>query len=339
MMRVNLVLNGFGNVGKAFFRLVEEKKDFCRKRYSLDLEWSALLRRESGVVFTPEKRKKLAAAISVPDYAAALAWGKKPVLEDILQKDHENVLVDCAVSDNRTGEPGYERIMSALKEGWHVVTADKGPLVFGWKRLRDEAYRNGRSLKMSGAAGAALPALDLATKSIAAARIISVEGILNGTTNYLLTRMMEGGLFSDVLAEAQEMGIAEPDPSNDIGGWDTAAKILLISNAVCGTDLNLDDVKVEGVTSIPESVITSCVLERKKLKLLGRMRYEGEEVKLEVVLALIDESHPLYGVDGVDKGITFVTDTMGKITLTGGKSDPKGAAAALLKDIVNIYLR
>jgi homoserine dehydrogenase len=172
---------------------------------------------------------------------------------------------------------------------------------------------------------------------MAGGEINRIEGILNGTTNYILTRMNEGITYPAALQEAQQMGIAEPDPSQDVEGWDTAAKILIITNAVLGTVYTLKDIHVEGITNIPSELLEEAKKTGKKTKLIGRSIKEGDGGELATRLSLIGSSHPLFGVDGAQKGITFFSDTMDSVTVTGGKSDPRGAAAALLKDIINIF--
>jgi homoserine dehydrogenase len=194
-------------------------------------------------------------------------------------------------------------------------------------------------LRFSGATAAALPTLDVALYSLAGTEISRIEGILNGTTNYILTRMKEGIEYQKALKEAQSRGIAEPDPTLDVGGWDTASKILIISNAVLHTDFSLADVKVDGITAVPTNLLNEGKEEGRALKLLGKITKETGSFHLEVGVTLIDKDHPLFGVDGTNKGITFLTDTMDSITVTGGKSDPRGTGASLLKDIINIYFQ
>jgi homoserine dehydrogenase len=149
---------------------------------------------------------------------------------------------------------------------------------------------------------------------------------------------MEQGIgYSEALEEAQAKGIAERDPSLDVEGLDTAVKLLLIANAVMGLDLSLKNIKVQGITHIPSQVLEAAKKEGKALKLLGRIQRTKEDFRAEVSLSAVSRSHPLHGVDGTNKGLTYFTDSMGAVTVTGGKSDPRGAAAALLKDIINIY--
>ena len=149
--------------------------------------------------------------------------------------------------------------------------------------------------------------------------------------------MRAGARYEEALKEAQAKGIAESDPSLDVEGWDTASKLLLIANTALNKVYSLDDVKVEGITNMSPQLLQQGRKKGKALKLLAIMERDEEELDLEVGPVLIDQSHPLYGVDGTTKGITFITDSMDSITVLGGKSDPRGAAAALLKDIIHIY--
>ena len=199
------------------------------------------------------------------------------------------------------------------------------------------AAENKVAFKISGATGAALPTLDIGFFSTAGAEITSIEGILNGTTNYILTRMKEGSNFQSALKEAQEKGIAEPDPSLDIVGWDTAYKMLLISNSLLNIDISLDEVKVTGIRAIPQKLVNKGREKGKSLKLLGILSGKEGNYQVQVKPEVIDENHPLYNVNGTEKGIVYHTDTMSSITVSGGKSDPLGAAASLLKDIIHIY--
>jgi homoserine dehydrogenase len=339
MRIINIVLAGFGNVGKGFLQVLQEKKQFCRSRYNLDIEVHSIFRR-GGALLSPRPlniKEILAKYSSSSSFKENPCWKPGLELKDALGSLEPGVLVACTPSGIRDGEPGLSHIHCALDKGWHVVTADKGPLVVDFRRLKKKAERNHLALKFSGATAAALPTMDVALHSLAGAGISQVEGILNGTTNYILTRMKEGINYRQSLEEARSKGIAEPDPSFDVEGWDTASKILIISNAALNTDFSLNDVKVEGITRILPRLLSRAREKGKALKLLGKIYKKEGKFKLKVALTIVNGSHPLFGVDGTNKGITFFTDTMGAVTVTGGKSDPRGAGASLLKDIINIY--
>lgn len=333
---INIVLVGFGNVGRAFLRVLQEKRELCRARYGLEMCLRSVFKSSGAFFFNRELKIE-----DILEYSTSSQkspdWRQGLELSSVLGSLEPGVLVECTPTDIKSGEPGLSHMNDALDRGWHVVTANKGPLVVDFGGLCAKAKQNRVALKFSGATAAALPTLDVALYSLSGTEIYCIEGILNGTTNHILTRMMQGGSYHEALEEAQSQGIAEPDPSLDVGGWDTASKILIISNAVLQTNFSLDDVSVRGIQEIPDELLDKGREKGKTLKLLGRLSRKDKEFRLEVALTVMDHSHPLFGVDGTNKGIVFYTDTMDSITVTGGKSDPRGTGASLLKDIINIY--
>jgi len=339
MKSVNIIVAGFGRVGRAFCKIVEDKRAGCLERYGLDLNLRAVFKRDGGLfgdtplVIEPSLTGAPLAAQKSPDWKPGLC------VQDIIGNLDPGVLVECTPSDLRTGEPGLSYLTAALDQGWHAVVASKGALVLRFKELIGLARRNGVQLKFSGAAAAALPTLDVGIGSLAGADVLGIEGILNGTTNFIMTRMGEGQDYEQALSEAQGKGIAEPDPTLDVDGWDTACKLLLISNAVMRTNFSLGEIQVAGIRGISHELVIKAGQLGKAIKLMGKCSRDEPDHpwKLEVGLALLDPSHPLYGVNGTTKGITFYTDTMGSVTVIGGKSDPIGTGASLLKDIIGIY--
>jgi homoserine dehydrogenase len=339
MRKVNIILMGFGHVGQAFLRVAQQKRELCRLRYGLDIKFYSIFELGGAV----HSARSLNTSEILGEYSSSSLIRKNPLwkadlkLRSVLESIKPGVLVECTPSNIKSGGPGLSHIRHALDRGWNVVTASKGPLVIDWRGLQEKAGKKHVALKFSGATAAALPALDVALYSLAGAEIYRIEGILNGTTNYILTRMKEGVDYKEALKEAQAKGIAETDPSLDVSGLDTASKILIISNALLNTDFTLDDMTVEGIDTIPPYLLSQGRKKDRALKLLGILVKRPEELQLEVRLTVIDSSHPLFGVNGTNKGIVFTTDTMNSVTVTGGKSDPRGAAASLLKDIINIY--
>ncbi len=326
MQVINLILFGTGHVGRAFFDLLNRKHPFCRTRYSLDFKIRAVIRSKAASVLS-----------AFPVSADKLEWNNKPDLKKILKDSSPGAAVMCLPSAEQDGQPGSGMILSAFSEGWDVVTADKAPLVTDGAQLLEAACKQGRRMKMSGAAGAALPGLDTALYSLAGTEITLVEGLLNGTSNYILTRIQEGAAYGSALREAQEKGIAEPDPSLDVEGWDTAKKMLLLTNIVFQKKIRLTDIPVQGITGLNPDLVGKARSGEGVIKLLGRLRRESGKFQLDVGPRLLNPSHPLAGVSGADKGISFETDSMGRVTVTGGRSDPQGAAASLLKDLIGLY--
>ena len=334
---VNLVLMGYGNVGKALVTLLKEKTDRLMESHGLSLLLQAIFRSTGGLFPCAGLKIEDILEAKAADLSFHPLLKSDLSLESVLREVEPGVLVECTPSNLKTGEPGLTHIRLALDSGWHVVTANKGPLAVDFSGLRKKASRRRLALKFSGAAAAALPALDVGLYSLAGAEILAIEGILNGTTNFILTEMGKGRGYSEALQEARARGIAEPDPVYDVEGWDTAVKLLLIGNAVMGLELRLSDISVAGIVDLPVELVGRTRSEEKSLKLLGSIRREQSGTIASVAPCPIDHSHPLFGVDGRAKGITYFTDTMGAVTIIGGKSDPRGAAAALLKDVINIY--
>ena len=339
MKSVNIIVAGFGRVGRAFWKVVEDKRKVCRERYGLDLVLKAVFKSDGGIF----SETPISVEPSLPGAPLRIQespdWKPRLRVQNIIADLEPGVLVECTPSDLRTGEPGLSYLTAALEKGWHAAAASKGALVLRFKELTGLARQNGVQLKFSGATAAALPTLDVGIQSLAGADVLGIEGILNGTVNFILTRMGEGMDSERALREAQDKGIAEPDPTLDIDGWDTACKLLLICNAVMRTDFGLNEVRVEGIRGISKDLVIKASRLGKAVKLMGKCTKDERDHpwKLEVGLALLNPSHPLYGVNETTKGITFYTDTMGSVTVTGGRSDPLGTGAALLKDIIGIY--
>ena len=340
MKTIPIALTGFGHVSRAFVTLLREKEGDLESRYGLRFTIMAVVKAE-GCLFSGQPLdighvfKSGGAGVE-----GSPAWQPGMWIPEIFKTaGRGGCLVECTPSNLKTGEPGLSYIILALENGWNVVTASKGALVIAFRKLREMAAAQGLALKFSGATAAALPTLDVGLVSLAGAGIEGIQGILNGTSNYVLTKMAAGLSYEEALQESRRWGIAEPDPSTDVEGWDSAAKLLLIANACLGTNLSLNDVKISGISGLPEGYVGEARKEGKSVKLLATAapKKNGRGWSLEVRPSLLDPAHPLFHVNGTERGITFFTDTMGAVTLTGGRSNPRGAAAALLKDLINIY--
>jgi homoserine dehydrogenase len=340
MKTVPLVVTGFGNVGRAFFSLLREKAEDLEGRYGLRLEVMAVARAEGCFYSGGPLEVRHVSKAGEPWTSGNPSWREGLRATDVIAGlGRGGSLVECTLSNLSSGEPGLSYITAAFQGGWHAVAASKGALVVGLPALRALAAANGVFLKFSGATAAALPTLDVGLFSLAGARIEGIQGILNGTSNYILTRMGDGLDYGEALKEARDKGIAEPDPSNDVDGWDTATKILLITNACLDSEYVLKDVQVRGIAEVTIDLVQSARREGRSVKLLATAApgRKGGRWSLDVHPSIIEATHPLAHVNGTEKGITFLTDSMGSVTVTGGRSNPRGAAAALLKDIINIY--
>jgi len=257
-----------------------------------------------------------------------------PTVDELLAGGGWDVVADATPSDLTTGGPALVHARAALGAGVHFATAAKGPLVRGHGELRELARRTGAGFRFSAATGAALPTVDTVEFALAGARVLAMEGVLNGTSNYVLDRMGESVELETALAEARERGIADGDGRADVAGADTAAKLVAIANAVWGGDLALEDVAVTGIEGLDPAQVRAAARAGEAVRLIGRAVLEEGRVRAEVRPVRVTRDHPLAGLRGADKAITFETDTMGRLTLSGGRSDPRAAGAALLRDVL-----
>jgi homoserine dehydrogenase len=341
-MQVKIGLSGFGHVGRNFAALLAEKEGDLSRRYSLDLQL-VLAANSRGAVsaengLDPGLLGRLQASRDLDGLKGFTAGLTGPAA---VAAAGAAVWVEATPSPAREGfEPAFTNMKLAIAGGIHVVTLSKGPLVHAFAEIMELAAAAGVKIKYSGATAAALPTVDVALASLAGSRITAVEGILNGTSNYILTCMEEEGLdFAGALARARQQGIAEPDPSLDVGGWDTAYKLLIIANTLFGGAFTLEHMDVQGIEGIGPADQEAARRLGGTLKLVGSARLTGEGYILQAGPQILPGRHPLAGVRGTSKGIHFVSDTLGPLTVLGGPSDPRGAAAAALKDIINLYQR
>ena len=340
MATKRVILCGFGTVGKAFAHLLLERHRQVIDKYGLNIKIAAVVA-SGGAAVSDQGALPLDSLLAHVDAGnkveTFLTHGRTGLsgVQAITEIPAE-VLLETTPTNLVDGEPARAHISAALNRGLDVVSANKGPLVLFHREILALAKNTGRRIFMSAATAAALPTLDVGLMSTAGANVLAAEGILNGTTNYILTRMhVDLCEYEAALKAAREMGIAETDPTLDVEGLDTRNKLLILSNCIFGKDLGPDDVAVEGITGVSSADIFKAVLDDKVIKLMGSAEWNNGEVKVSVAPKALEKTHPLAAVNYAEKGISFLTDTMGRITVTGGKSSPEGAAAALLKDLIH----
>jgi homoserine dehydrogenase len=325
-----IAIIGFGGVGSAFYHLFNEKQSSLPTVAS-PLSISYILSRTGGYHFTSPEFDLSTQAIR-SSLSPTMSW------ETILADPRVRVIVELTPTNVETGEPGLSYIKEALTAGKHVITGNKGPLLHAMNELKTLADLHRVRLLYGCTAGGALPSLDTARYSLSGTSILGFEGILNGTTNYILHLMTLNQMsYEDALKQAQLEGIAETNPHLDVSGYDTATKIAIIANTLFMTKLTLSDIEIQGIEHIKTSDILSARLSHQKIKLIGRFSTKSsDKLEASVKPVVLDETHPLYHVDAKNKAITYYTDTMGHLTISGGASGLKSAAAAIFRDLVNL---
>lgn len=250
---------------------------------------------------------------------------------DLIGEADAEVVVESTPTELTRGEPGLSHVKAAMQRGRHVICTNKGPLAIAMPALIELAHHNQVIFKFSGTVGGGTPVLDFAKKCLEGSKIRSISGILNGTSNFILSKMAsEGVAMADALSEAQRLGYAEADPTYDIGGFDTACKLVITSNYVMGSSLSIRDVDITGITEIQQSDIARARSDGKVLKLIGRVE-GGAKVSPEMVLS----THPL-NVSGTFNAICFDTYPSGEITLVGKGAGGMETATSVLRDLIEI---
>ncbi|EKE79044.1 homoserine dehydrogenase [Oceanibaculum indicum P24] len=323
---VRVAIAGFGGVGRATANLLLSRRDRYRRVYGTDIRLVAVCGSRSGLAD-----------------ADGLETGRLDALEpglsgpEFIEASGADILIEAGPSDFRTGGPGLAYIRSSLSSGRDTIVISKGALVHSGPSLRAMARSSGALLKLSGAAAAALPTLDLIEHSLKGCEVLEVEGILNATTNYLLDAMTTQNLgFDEALGRAQAGGFAEADPRNDTEGWDTASKLILIANFGLDAGLTMDDLVVDGIQSITEQQIEAWRKEQRVPKLVGSLIRTGGAIRAAVGVRTYPLSDPLAQVSGKNKAIRITTDAMGETIAIGSGTEPLATAAAALKDLEHI---
>ncbi|WP_303984766.1 homoserine dehydrogenase [Niallia circulans] len=336
MKQKKIIITGYGTVGKEFIELLYRKKEVYIKQYQTELIVTGVVG-SVGMIYEPQGldlsilNQLPTGSIGISQYASM----KDLVLESpVIQGD---ILVECTPTNLETGEPALSYIKKALEAKMDIVSISKGALVHSLPELLAIAKGKGCHIKYSGATAAALPTLDIGEFSLAGSTIQSIKGILNGTSNFILTSMSEGNLtFEKALQLAQENGIAEKNPDLDIKGLDSACKILLLANGLLHTNLTLEDVDIDGIDKITKADIQRAKINSCEWKLIATAKKQRDKFILQVKPEMIPPENPLIHVKGTNKGILFETEEMGAICCVGGASHPRGAAAAAMKDMINL---
>ncbi|MEA1907715.1 MAG: homoserine dehydrogenase [Euryarchaeota archaeon] len=266
------------------------------------------------------KRKKDTGTVATTDMTAV----------DIIESVDHEIVVETTPTEMETGGIGLIHIRKAFEMGRHVVTSNKGPLVAKYSELRGLARKNNLHFRFEATVGGAMPILNLSEEALAGNRILAIEGVLNGTCNYILSRMDDEGVsYEQALGEAQELGIAEADPTADVDGIDTVAKIVILANSVFGMDVGYEDVDVTGIAKITPEAFKLAKDGGYTIKLIG----EIQDGLLKVAPKMVPRNHPL-NIGGTFNLASIRTELAGRITIGGIGAGSIETASAILSDVL-----
>ncbi len=320
---------GFGTIGQSVAKIIKEKQDFFEKRYGEPLIIVGALDSKNFVI--DQDGLDADSVIKTKCDTGRVGGRAYKNIEEALDSVDFDILIEVTSTDIKTGGAGLNNIRHALETGKDVVTANKGPLALHYKELISLADEHDRYLLFEGTVGGAMPIINLNKYDLAGQKIKSIRGIFNGTCNYILTKMDDGQPFEQALKEAQQQGYAETDPTNDVEGYDSACKVVILANSIFGRNATLKDVEITGITSINSDAVALAQNNGMVIRLIG----EVSATKLEVAPRLIPRGHPL-SLPGTLNTAEIITEYAGPITVSGVGAGGPETASAILSDIIDI---
>ena len=331
---MRIILVGYGVVGKGVTTILARRYAEKVKDYGFNPKIVAIADIDGAVInprgLSPEKLevlKQTRPISSDPEFG-------HPEMSalDVIESVEAEVVVEVTPVNIKNGEPALSHITKAFKTGKHVVTTNKGPLALAMPALTELAEYNNVYLRFSGTVGGGTPMLEFAKRCLAGDKILSIRGILNGTTNYILTEMSQNRVtFQEALTNAQKLGYAEREPSMDIDGFDTACKVVILANWILNKKITLKDVDRTGIRDVSLQALDEASKRGNTIKLIGSIDGNTTTVKpMEIA-----KNNPLC-VSGVLNAITFSTEYAGEETLVGRGAGGIETASAVLRDLLDI---
>lgn len=329
-MKIGII--GYGVVGRNFHRLIERDREELKLRYGIipqviaACDRSGYIVNEEGLGYEGLSRLKASGA----GFAVA-EGGKVGSAMEMLSSVRLDVLIETSVANFADGEPAYGFIRTALRGGLHVITTNKPPLALYMPTLLEEASYGGAELLYSGTVGGGTPFLSMGTRALRGNRVRGIRGVLNGTTNYILSRMLNDGLEMRLaLAEAQRMGVAEADPSLDLGGFDSAAKLVILMNHIMNRRVTIGELEIGGIHGVDAEMAAMAKKRGMALKLIAR-----SDPKPSVSVEEVEAASPL-NVGGTYNALEIQVEDLGMEYLIGKGAGGPETATAIIRDLVEL---
>ncbi len=338
-MILRLAIIGYGNVGREFARMLVRKRDWLLRVKGLDIEVLAIATRSKGSLLSERGLDLERVERCLVDDGHLRGYGGE-ITEmaplEIIDNCDADVMVELTTLDIGSGQPAIDHISNALQSKMHVITANKGPIAFAYDKLESLAKSRNVRLRFEGTVMDGTPVFNLAEKTLQGCEIVRLEGILNSTSNYVLTEMSRGRSLDDAVKEAQRQGIAEADPSLDIEGWDAAAKITALANVLMSAGLTPHDVTREGIGKVSQDQIASAGSAGEKIRLVARAERTDSGISASVAPVRVRPDSPFWSVDGTSSALTISTDLMGDLTILETNPAVTQTAYAVFSDLLLI---
>ena len=344
-MEIKIEIIGFGTVGMGFLEILNKKANILKEKYDFLPKIVAITDKMKGSLIDEEGidiqrlLKIIKEGGDLKDYNNGFFAFEERNSLDIIEEIKSDILIEMTYTNLNTGEPATTHIKKAFEKGKHVVTSNKGPIALYYKDLKKIADEKNLLLGIEGTVLSGTPVFNLIEETFPPNSIKRIKGILNGTTNYILTKMeTEGMSYESALKKAQELGYAEADPTADVEGFDALAKVLILSNVIMEGDLKKEDITREGITRISSDDINEAAKSGYRYKLIGSVeKEENGKIKASVKPLKIPFSDPLSGVSGATNALTFETDLLGSVTIQGPGAGKIETGFSIMIDVLRIF--
>ena len=338
MKQISIMMVGFGNVGQALVRLLMRKQPELQEKYQIQFKVTGIATGRHGTAINPdgidlntalelaEKKQSLASLSSLPAPSS---------IQDFIRLCPADVLFENSPVNHHTGQPAIDHLKAGLQKGMHVITANKGPVVHGYRELKELSETAGKHFFFESTVMDGAPIFSLFRYSLPASELNGFFGILNSCTNLILGRMEAGQTFEQAVAYAQSIGIAETDPGADVDGWDASIKVAALSTVLMGCPLIPAQVNRQGIRGITPAMIAEARQAGERWKLVCRARREGQGVTAEVTPQRVPAGSPLYSIEGTSSYVQFEMDSLPGLGIVESNPGPDTTAYGLLADMIN----
>ncbi|HSQ26705.1 MAG TPA: homoserine dehydrogenase [Anaerolineales bacterium] len=333
-MNYKLAFLGFGNVGKALALLLLKKEAELKHRYDLSFTVTGIATGSHGSAINLQGID-LEQALKISDYAVLSTHPAPASAMEFIQQCGADVLFENTPVNYETGQPAIDHLKLALELGMHAITANKGPVVHAYQTLTSLAKSKHRKFFFESTVMDGAPIFSLYRETIPCANLLSIQGVLNSTTNMMLTRMELGDSFDDAVAYCQKIGIAETDPSGDIDGWDASVKVAALVTVMMGVPLKPHEVDRQGIRDITPEMVAQAKSQGQRYKLVCSARRVDGGVQAKVAPQLVGIDSPMFGVEGTTSIVQFETDVLGLLSVVEADPGPHTTAYGLFADFLN----
>jgi len=318
-------------VGRALLRQLVAKESELRRRYDIRWRLTGVATRRVGWVADADGLNPIAALNGHFPAQASVAGSRN--VREWLERARADVLFEASSLEVRTGQPAIDHLKAALELDAHAITANKGPIVHAYAELAALAREKGRQLMYEATVMDGAPVFSLFPLGLPATELRGFCGVLNSTTNVVLTEIEKGRSFDEAVRRAQALGVAETDPSADLDGWDAAVKVTALATVLMGVSIQLDQVKRTGIRELSEEKIRSVRAAGMRYKLVCRAERRGDTADCSVQPELLLASDPLANLEGTSSAIRFDLDIF-SLSLVEHNPGIEATAYGMLADFV-----